>query len=411
MASDELKALQEALASERQTKEIYRKAAAQTENIQVKQLFLQLARCNQNQQERLNDLISRVHGEPIFPGIESVPPVQGARPDEVEHLKVIHAVDFSDSDGPAERKKMPEGNGTIIPGLPDRVLIERLFDGVIYVDQDRKIRFWNFGAERITGYMSGDVIGTKCSELGFAYANVDGKSAAVRARPEDDVFETGLPKESRLLLTTRKGNHIAIDMLTTPIISGGRLIGVVEVFRDASAYQEMEEINRKLNDLAFKDALTGVPSRRWIIEQLNFEVKQVRRYQTGLWVGLLDVDEFKRINDRYGHFTGDMVLVEIAKRANAKFRDSDIFGRMGGDEFLFAFLNSMPKAEKILSTRVVDGFRNMGPPVLPEQVTVSIGMAAFRPDHDDQIESCIDRADRALYEAKRKGRNRLVLVS
>jgi diguanylate cyclase (GGDEF)-like protein len=148
-----------------------------------------------------------------------------------------------------------------------------------------------------------------------------------------------------------------------------------------------------------------------VIEQLNFGVRQVQRQKSGLWVGVVDVDNFKEINDRYGHFTGDRVLVEIAKHANSRFRKSDLFGRIGGDEFLFAFLHAMPESVDVLSQRAREGFSGFGPPELPEKVTVSIGMASFRQDENESIDDCVERADQALFEAKRNGRDQVVLVS
>ena len=411
MTKHEMNALQRALLSEKHTKEIYRTAAAQADDHRIKQIFLQLARCNQNQQERLFELLSQTD---IQDGLRDLTPDAWPDQDGLDTDSKIPSVSNPNEapgakdDGSQERFG---ANGSILPGIPDRVILDRIFDGVLFVDPEGKIRFWNLGAERITGYSPDEVVGRNSRDLGLSRFKGDLVNDSAQLCPTDDVFDAGLPKESRFFFPHKRGHRFPVDILTTPIIHKGALIGAVLNFRDVTAYDEIEAINRRLNDLAFTDSLTGMPSRRWILEQLSFSLKQIKRHKSGMWIGMLDVDEFKRINDRYGHFTGDMVLVEIANRVSSKFRDSDIFGRMGGDEFLFAFLNSARDDEDILTKRISEGFADLGPPILPEAITVSVGMAAFRPDEDKLVQTCIERADGALMEAKKKGRNQLVLVN
>jgi len=146
-----------------------------------------------------------------------------------------------------------------------------------------------------------------------------------------------------------------------------------------------------LKKLAFKDDLTRVPSRRWILNRLSLEIERARRYEHMLTVGLLDVDRFKSINDKYGHLGGDAILIAVAEHFSANLRSTDLFGRYGGDEFLFAMPHTGWKDGQALVRRIVRNFSLNGDAGLPDRVTFSIGMVCC--SACNTLEQCIDWAD------------------
>lgn len=168
---------------------------------------------------------------------------------------------------------------------------------------------------------------------------------------------------------------------------------------------ELESANCELKRLSGIDKLTQADNRQRLDEVLQEELKRNDRYGTGLSVVILDLDHFKEINDSYGHPVGDMVLKEIAGILKNNVRGCDTAGRWGGEEFLIVLpqtdlYNAMAAAEKIRSVMEQTEFPVAG------HVTCSFGVASIRKD-DDQ-DKLLSRADKALYEAKRKGRNRVV---
>jgi len=162
------------------------------------------------------------------------------------------------------------------------------------------------------------------------------------------------------------------------------------------------------------DELTGLPNRRSFERALGREIERSRRAGTPLAVGLLDIDHFKGLNDRFGHPMGDRVLVQVARRLSAAFRDTDLVCRWGGEEFAVVLvglaegtsaeaLTAMERARAMVNAKPLA----LGPGLPNPMVSISGGIALFPSQGADPAELLL-RADAALYEAKRTGRNKVL---
>jgi diguanylate cyclase (GGDEF)-like protein len=175
--------------------------------------------------------------------------------------------------------------------------------------------------------------------------------------------------------------------------------------------RQLRQAQQSLADMAVTDDLTGLANRRRFFERLEEEMDRALRYGSDLSLIMLDIDHFKRVNDTFGHPVGDTVLAEVARLLTANLRTSDIVARYGGEEFAVLIPGvdeneAARAAEKIRVVMEVNDLFLDGPPI---KVTVSAGVAALkslpaaRPTRDQLIRS----ADKALYRAKREGRNRV----
>lgn len=181
-----------------------------------------------------------------------------------------------------------------------------------------------------------------------------------------------------------------IISLIFPAIIGYRLI------------ENDEKLNAKIKRLSEEDYLTGLYNRRKIHEIIETEIIRSKRYNSAFSVILIDIDDFKIVNDTFGHNTGDKVLVQFSGTLKHTIRESDIASRWGGEEFLVI----MPEttidgasalAEKLRSNIENCDFKNIG------NITASFGVTGIR--HGDNVQSLIHRADEALYSAKEAGKN------
>jgi two-component system cell cycle response regulator len=164
-------------------------------------------------------------------------------------------------------------------------------------------------------------------------------------------------------------------------------------------------LSEETRRLANNDGLTGLQNRRRTTERLEVEVARSRRYGTGLSVALCDVDHFKQVNDRFGHNMGDLVLVQVGKALQQTLREVDLVGRWGGEEFLVILPDTDAAGARIVGERLRAGIEALTPfSGGPDKVTCSVGLAVFDPS--DSTAGFIDRADQALYRAKKGGRNR-----
>ena len=167
----------------------------------------------------------------------------------------------------------------------------------------------------------------------------------------------------------------------------------------------LEEARLDAENLARFDALTGVLSRRALLETLDIEVERAKRYGSALACLMIDFDNFKRLNDTYGHQFGDEVLKRIAQVMSEHCRTNDHLGRYGGEEFLIILPETRIDGATTLSERVRSAVAETSLERNGERVTLSIGVAQWR-DGDDSANRLISQADRALLEAKAAGRNR-----
>jgi diguanylate cyclase (GGDEF)-like protein len=173
---------------------------------------------------------------------------------------------------------------------------------------------------------------------------------------------------------------------------------------------ELRQLYAHTRQQAMTDPLTGLYNRRALETLLEQEIAKVRRLGYSLGVFVLDVDQFKTINDRYGHLRGDQVLGAVARALRQTLRKGDILGRFGGDEFVAVLLGSDPGALRRIGEqlrRVIAELPTAETGAIP--VTVSIGGATSAGDHVEAT-GLLSAADAALYQAKAAGRNRVVLA-
>jgi diguanylate cyclase (GGDEF)-like protein len=217
--------------------------------------------------------------------------------------------------------------------------------------------------------------------------------------------------------------------LCIPLVSFGQTLGVlaldsakVDAFRDgdqqslesvadicATAIQNAHYVDR-VKQLAYLDGLTGIFNRRFFELRIMEEIERARRYGTGMAVIMADIDEFKRLNDEFGHVLGDEVLRQVSSLFHQQLRKVDVVCRYGGEEF--GILLTQVSAEQAMAVgeklrKMVEGWQFPG---VPRTVTVSAGAAAF-PEHGTTRDALVKAADDALYAAKQAGRNKVRLAS
>ena len=173
---------------------------------------------------------------------------------------------------------------------------------------------------------------------------------------------------------------------------------------------ELEKALQRIEDLAMRDELTGVFNRRFLMETIRNEKLRCERTGGAFTLCILDVDHFKNVNDQHGHLAGDQVLQQIARTASEALRQTDYFGRYGGEEFAMVLTGTMSEGAVVTAERVrraveaID-FSSISPGF---KVTVSIGIADSQ--HGEESAGTFKRADEALYLAKEGGRNRCVVA-
>jgi diguanylate cyclase (GGDEF)-like protein len=201
------------------------------------------------------------------------------------------------------------------------------------------------------------------------------------------------------------------ELRVSPLIDGrGVLSGKLLILRDISSRKKTEEElqskSRELEKLAEMDTLTRLFNRRYAESVLEFEINKTRDTGVPLSMGEVDLDNFKSVNDRYGHIRGDKVLQQVAEEFTSGTRTIDVIARMGGDEFIFIFRGTQISESIQVIERLRQKVEKHKFTGLKEPLTFSAGVILCR--SNETADDAMRRVDKLLYQAKRAGRNRVI---
>lgn len=189
--------------------------------------------------------------------------------------------------------------------------------------------------------------------------------------------------------------------------AAGELVEFVGIARDVTDRLDLID---KLAQQANHDDLTGLANRRFLMQQARLELARAIRYQYPLSLLMLDIDHFKKVNDDYGHLSGDMVLKQLGKELKLFLREHDLVGRIGGEEFVMLLPETSLEEANVIAERLRLSVEKLTFLVLHEQtikLTVSIGVASAT-ETEQHLDKIWQTVDERLYEAKTTGRNRVV---
>lgn len=244
--------------------------------------------------------------------------------------------------------------------------------------------------------------------------HLTGHQLLVKIRKSDEGRLRHLPV---IVMTTADDNvdrnlaflNGANDFITKPIDELELQARVNMHYKLARTIRELEASRRQLTELAMTDPLTRLRNRRAFFDNGNKALARARRYRGDLSVMLLDIDFFKKINDAYGHQSGDEALVAVAGILQSLARAEDTVARMGGEEFAMLLPDTNLLGTAVLAERVRAAIEKerfiLGGKMVP--ITISIGVAARGADPADTVDQLLNIADKRLYLAKRHGRNRI----
>jgi diguanylate cyclase (GGDEF)-like protein/PAS domain S-box-containing protein len=279
-----------------------------------------------------------------------------------------------------------------------RTIAQTAVDAIILADVNGNIIFWNEGALRIFGYTEEEIAGKPLTILmPEEYRDAHQKGLQhIKSRGESKYI--GSTTEMHAL---RKNGDVFPIELSVSMWKSGEDYYYSGILRDITKRKNMES---KLKTLAATDTLTQVFNRTKYYEIMKREMEGTKRYDHPLSIIMLDIDHFKKVNDIYGHAAGDYVLRTLTQIVRDNLRKTDYLVRWGGEEFIIIAPDTDLKKAKILAERNRKAsekykYEHIG------KVTVSFGVTQFM--KDDNEDTVIKRADDALYEAKRKGRNRV----
>ncbi len=276
--------------------------------------------------------------------------------------------------------------------------LEESGDAVVITDTEGKIEYVNRAFEEQSGFLAQEVIGNKPSIL---------RSGEHHNSFYEQLWQTILSGETYRGVVTNKRKDTTFYHEFKTIVplknKRGKVANFISTGKDITSRINFEH---ELEKAATTDPLTGAANRLQCDKWLKSATQQARIFNTPIALILFDIDDFKKVNDTFGHNAGDNVLIQIAEIVRSMARSSDIFARWGGEEFVILqmdtpFEGTIAFAERLRKEIEHTLFKDVG------HITISLGLAQY--NGSESIESFIKKADDSMYEAKKQGKNRVVV--
>ncbi len=248
-------------------------------------------------------------------------------------------------------------------------ILDNIQDGVYYVDIHRKIKFWNKGAEQITGYQADEMLGLECSVSKLNHIDEFGNHLCITGCPLFATNIDGVVRTERVFVRHKNGYRIPLLTTVYPIRENGVIVGSVEVLTRNAPKAYDDDLIENLSEKAMHDSLTKLPNRSYLESFLQYKLSEYQRFGKRFALLFVDIDHFRVFNNTYGHDVGDLVLTAIAERIR-HLVENTVVTNSDGQEL---------------------------------KVTISVGITVSKPQ--DTPDDIMKRADSLMYQSKHNGRN------
>jgi diguanylate cyclase (GGDEF)-like protein/PAS domain S-box-containing protein len=295
-------------------------------------------------------------------------------------------------------------------------------DPMLVIDRHGKVTTWNRHMEDLTGVKAENMLGKGDYEYALPFYGerrpilidlamepndkIEGRYDVIRRHNNTISGEAYMPH-----LGT--GNTFISGRAEALYNSQGEIIGAIESIRDITerkqAQEALEQSEKRYRELSIIDNLTQLYNSRHFYQQLKMEIDRANRYKQPLTLLLLDLDDFKQLNDAYGHIEGDLVLSRVGQVIKRCMRQTDSAYRYGGEEFTILLPMSTGEDGAVMAERIRTEFKKeIFPPVSGKEdihMTVSIGLAQYKPK--EEMKAFVHRVDQLMYKGKKNGKDRV----
>lgn len=256
-----------------------------------------------------------------------------------------------------------------------RMVLNHLNEGVYFVDSDRRITFWNKGAENISGYSEGEVLGKPCYWNLLMHSDEDGANLCDNECPVIKTLTDGNIRDEKMYVKHKSGYRFPVSVHILPIRTmSGTVVGAVEIFSDITPTDEQSKKMKALATLAYFDLVTGLANRRYAESRLKLMLVDYEKNLSPFGLLLVNLDGFKALNDRYGQDLGDQVLRSVAKGIATAVGPLDIAARWDGARFMIV----SPNTKKALMLLLADKLKSVAIKSATAREFTEIGEAVLK---------------------------------
>ncbi len=289
-------------------------------------------------------------------------------------------------------------------------IFDNFYEGVYYVDTNRKILYWNKAAEQISGFQASEVVNKYCFDNLLNHVDDCGKQLCHDGCPLHATMADSQSREAGVYLHHKDGHRVAVSVRTIPIQEDGVVVGAIEVFVDDLTQHNLLKTLSNYKDLAMIDSLTKIANRRTIDSFAEIRMTEYQTLNTPFAIVMIDIDDFRNINNTYGHDVGDEVLKIVANTLKHCVRASDLVGRYGGEEFIAILIGDTYEHLSVITEKMRMLVENTFIRQKNGKIQVTISIGATQVKQNEQLVDVYKRADQLLYQSKQTGKNKVSIL-
>ncbi|MCF7813698.1 MAG: GGDEF domain-containing protein [Candidatus Cloacimonetes bacterium] len=274
-------------------------------------------------------------------------------------------------------------------------LLDNLYEGVYYVDLNRKIKYWSKGAENITGYKSEEVIGTYCGERFLAHTDLDNHPLCETGCLVLQTLLTGTYCKTEAYLKHKKGHRIHVSVRVSPMYdTKGNIIGATQIFTNNDYYLSKKSDEEDESYALYYDKMTRLPTKYNMKLKIKSKIQEFRRYGWKFGLFLLEVDDFVEYKRKFGPEKTDELILTISKILKADLRPFDMLSRWQTNQFMILMVNLKEENLKMLTERLRKTIKKKGIPGVQKNKEMSFSIGATIVSEGITIEEILDKVSK-----------------
>ena len=293
-----------------------------------------------------------------------------------------------------------------------RNLIENLYEGLFYVDKDRRIKFWSKGAEKITGYSKYEAINNVCSEDFLDPTDADGKKRINDSSLFAQTIKNGVSKQYELTIKHKDGHKIPVAIRISPTFDNkDNIAGATQLFTDNRDHLEHLVTDSKEYQQSYIDSITKMPNKVSIEMSIDIKLSEYRRYNRPFGILFFEIDNFDKLDNIYGDEFDENVLTTISKLVLEDIRPFDIAGRWSEKEFAIVLVNVDEDSVNIIGNRLKDIVENTDFKIGKGSIDITLSIGGIIATPIDSSELLIEKLQETTKKCKLMGGNKFLIWS
>jgi len=290
-------------------------------------------------------------------------------------------------------------------------ILDQTVDCCALLNKDKSIVFWNKAAEELTGFNKEEILNKSCNSEPPIYVDANGKGLCTESCVHEQVMKDKTPKVMEVYVQHKSGYRVPIRLKIFPVMSGdGRAVGVAEIFINITPSVTIPLRVPELEKMQLLDLDTGIPNRLYMEMYLRNKIEEYQKYNLPFGLIYADIDNFNKIQERFGRFNAAKLIRMIARTIHKNIRYLDVVARWENEEFLICLLNIDENRLDIVANKlrllVAESYITIETGLL--NATVSMGATLVQ--RFDTVESLVKRAEQLMLHSKWLGRNKVSLT-